>query len=106
MPNDKEISTPVAFINGTIEVNGIPDASQDTVFVLAESAGPPTGQTSTGFPATQAKPEQGKKYSLTVTPGTWSVYARLGPVTTAKKAVSVRSGEAVEVDFSFGEDRD
>src|SRR5438309_2077600 len=103
MANDNEISTPVAFINGKVEVNGIPPVSQDRVLVYANS---PTGTAQANLPATACAPEAGQRYSMTVKPGDWTVYAVLGPVQSAQKVVTVKSGQSVEVDFSFGVDKD
>jgi len=46
---DKEISTPVAFIQGKIEVNGIPETSRDQVTVFVESVNPQGQGNSVGF---------------------------------------------------------
>jgi hypothetical protein len=101
-----EINTPVAFIKGHVEVaNNIPSSSTDAVFVYADQNG--ANGTQTNFGAVAASQEhEGHEYSLTVAPGTWQVWAKLGPVTSAKHPITVAAGDAVEVDFAFGADPD
>jgi len=104
---DNEISTAIGFIAGTVEVNGVPASSQDTVSVFArqDQGSGPNAQINFGIQ--ECKPEAGKKYAITVAPGTWDVWAQVGPaVVSERKIVTVKSGQSVTVDFSFGEDKD
>jgi hypothetical protein len=98
-----EIQTPVAFIQGNIEVtSSIPPSCQDRVNISAQSG---NSTAATGMDALSAS-KSPREYSLTVAPGTWQVWAQLGPVMSEKHTVTVAAGEAQEVDFSFGKDPD
>lgn len=99
-----EIQTPVAFIKGHVEVTkSIPESNNDQIQITANQNG--QNATSAYLNALQAS-KQALPYSLTVTPGNWQIYAKLGPAVSENHPVTVKSGEAVEVDFAFGADPD
>lgn len=94
MPKE-EVCTPVAFINGTVRVLGLPDDCGEGITIIADGDGQARVNTTAS--------KDPRKFCFAVKPGSWSVFAQFGPVRSDTKVVSVQSGKTAEVDFCFGD---
>jgi len=98
---DLDSYTPIAFVEGIVEVFAIfMGDERPVVHLLARrenETDPDAAAKNTVFATAD-----GQRYKLIVEPGQWKVWAELGIVKTQLVTVDLKEGETQKVNFVFG----
>lgn len=91
--------TPLAFVEGIVEVNTIFMGDERPVVHLKAQR---SADAEAVVKNTVQASADGLRYKLIVEPGQWHVWAELGPVKSQPVVVEVQEGETEKVNFVFG----
>ena len=98
---DVDSYTPIAFVEGMVEVFAIFMGDERPVvhlFARRENESDPNAAVKNTVFATA----DGQRYKLIVEPGRWQVWAELGIVKSQPVTAELREGETQKVNFVFG----